>query len=91
MAVGASQPFPPLSSGSVAIDEPWLRFHIPLVERDGPISGIPLLDKTSCLRPRKPLREHRQTNEPPFLIQVRVRVPGDTGVADLVLLISITM
>jgi hypothetical protein len=36
VAVGPSQLLPPLSSGGVAIDEPWLRFHIPLIEPDGP-------------------------------------------------------
>ena len=36
VAVGPSHLLPPLSSGGVAIDEPWLRFHIPLIEPDGP-------------------------------------------------------
>jgi hypothetical protein len=32
--------------------QPWLRFHIPLIEPDGRISRIRLSDKTSRLHPR---------------------------------------
>ena len=41
---------PPLSSGGALVVQPWLRFHIPLIEPDRPISRIRLSDKTSRLR-----------------------------------------
>src|ERR1700693_1548471 len=42
--------FPPLSSGGALVVQPWLRFHIPLIEPDRRISRIRLSDKTSRLR-----------------------------------------
>ena len=36
VTVGSSQRLPPLSSGGASVDGPWLRFHIPLIEPDGP-------------------------------------------------------
>jgi hypothetical protein len=49
VAVGWSYLFPPLSSGGALVDQPWLRFHIPLIEPDVQISRIRLSDKTSRL------------------------------------------
>ena len=47
MAVGRTYLFPPLSSGGALVVQPWLRFHIPLIEPDKQISRIRLSDKTS--------------------------------------------
>ena len=49
VAVGRACLFPPLSSGGALVDQPWLRFHIPLIEPDVQISRIRLSDKTSRL------------------------------------------
>src|ERR1700693_5431240 len=50
VALGRTYPFPPLSSGGALVVQPWLRFHIPLIEPDMQISRIRLSDKTSRLR-----------------------------------------
>jgi hypothetical protein len=34
VALGSAYLFPPLSFGGVSLAEPWLRFHIPLIEPD---------------------------------------------------------
>jgi len=52
---------------------------------DGPIYGIPLSDKTSRIRPRKPLRELRHADESQSLIQVLIGVSRMPRIADLVL------
>src|SRR3954452_9252689 len=52
VAVGWAYLFPPLSSGGASLAQPWLRFHIPLIEPDVQISRIRLSDKASRLRPR---------------------------------------
>ena len=49
VAVGWAYLFPPLSSGGASLAQPWLRFHIPLIEPDMQISRIRLSDKTSRL------------------------------------------
>ena len=49
VAVGRTYLFPPLSSGGALVVQPWLRFHIPLIEPDVQISRIRLSDKTSRL------------------------------------------
>ena len=49
VAVGWAYLFPPLSSGGASLAQPWLRFHIPLIEPDVQISRIRLSDKTSRL------------------------------------------
>jgi len=85
VAVGSSQLFPPLSSGGVAIDDPWLRFHIPLIERDGPISGIPLSDKASGFRPREVPRTLAEPDEPQLIVQVLVWVSLPTRALHFVL------
>src|SRR3954471_12161658 len=51
VAVGWAYLFPPLSSGGASLAQPWLRFHIPLIEPDVQISRIRLSDKASRLRP----------------------------------------
>jgi hypothetical protein len=45
---------PPLSFGGARVDEPSLRFHIPLIEPDVQISRIRLSDDTHALRTRRP-------------------------------------
>src|SRR6266436_619112 len=50
VALGSTYPFPPLSFGGASVVQPWLRFHIPLIEPDRQISRIRLSDKTSRLR-----------------------------------------
>jgi hypothetical protein len=52
VAVGRTYLFPPLSSGGALVVQPWLRFHIPLIEPDRRISRIRLSDRTSRLHPR---------------------------------------
>ena len=58
MAVGWVDLLPPLSSGGALVDQPWVRFHIPLIEPDRRISRIRLSDKTSrlCFDVRRHLR-----------------------------------
>src|ERR1700688_4467339 len=50
VALGRTYLLPPLSSGGALVVQPWLRFHIPLIEPDWQISRIRLSDKTSRLR-----------------------------------------
>ena len=50
VALGRTYLLPPLSSGGALVVQPWLRFHVPLIEPDRPISRIRLSDKTSRLR-----------------------------------------
>ena len=45
--VGCTYLLPPLSIGGALVVQPWLRFHIPLIEPDKQISRIRLSDKTS--------------------------------------------
>src|SRR6266700_4045806 len=58
VALGRTYLFPPLSSGGALAVQPWLRFHIPLIEPDVQISRIRLSDKTSrlCFRVRRHLQ-----------------------------------
>ena len=56
MAVGSGDLLPPLSSGGARVPEPWLRFHIPLIEPDVRISRIRLSDRTSRLRMQRRLQ-----------------------------------
>ena len=50
------------------------RLHIPLIEPDMRNWRIRLSDRTSCFRPRKVLRKHRQTDEPKLLVEMLIRV-----------------
>ncbi len=52
VALGRTYLLPPLSSGGALVVQPWLRFHIPLIEPDMQISRIRLSDNTSRLHPR---------------------------------------
>jgi len=52
-----------------------LRFHSPLIEPDGPFSGIRLSDKNSCLRPRKALGKVAQASQAQHVVQVLVGEP----------------
>src|SRR5947199_10216043 len=45
VALGRTYLLPPLSSGGALVVQPWLRFHIPLIEPDMQISRIRLSDK----------------------------------------------
>ena len=56
VAVGRAYLLPPLSFGGASLAQPWLRFHVPLIEPDMQISSIRLSDKTSRLRVRRPLQ-----------------------------------
>ena len=56
VALGSTYPFPPLSFGGASVVQPWLRFHIPLIEPDRQISRIRLSDKTSRLRAQRHLQ-----------------------------------
>jgi hypothetical protein len=58
VAVGCTYLLPPLSIGGALVVQPWLRFHIPLIEPDKQISRIRLSDKTSrlCFRVQRHLQ-----------------------------------
>src|SRR6266700_7871221 len=53
VTVGRARLLPPLSSGGVSIARPWFRFHLPLIEPGGPLSGTGLSDKASGHRTRE--------------------------------------
>jgi len=50
------------------------RLYIPLIESDMRDQRIRLSDRTSCFRPRKVLRKHRQTYEPKLLVEMLIGV-----------------
>jgi hypothetical protein len=56
VALGRTYLFPPLSSGGALVVQPWLRFHIPLIEPDMRISRIRLSDKSSRFRVQRLLQ-----------------------------------
>ena len=56
VAVGRTYLLPPLSSGGALVVQPWLRFHIPLIEPDMQISRIRLSDKSSRFRVQRLLQ-----------------------------------
>jgi hypothetical protein len=56
VALGRPYLLPPLSSGGALVVQPWLRFHIPLIEPDMQISRIPLSDKNSRFRVQRLLQ-----------------------------------
>ena len=56
MALGRTYLLPPLSSGGALVVQPWLRFHIPLIEPDMQISRIRLSDKSSRFRVQRLLQ-----------------------------------
>ena len=85
MAVGRACLFPPLSSGGALVARPWLRFHIPLIERSVRISRTALSDKTSRLRPRHVVSKPGQTHEPEGLVKVREWIAAALASSGLVL------
>jgi len=56
VALGRTYLLPPLSFGGASMVPPWLRFHIPLIEPDMPISRIRLSDKSSRFRVQRLLQ-----------------------------------
>ena len=52
-----------------------LRFHSPLIEPDGRISGIRLSDKDSRFRPREALRPVAQADQAQHVVQVLIGEP----------------
>src|SRR5215210_2639989 len=87
VAVGWAYLFPPLSSGGASLAQPWLRFHIPLIEPDVQISRIRLSDKGSRLRPRlaAPARGRSEPYQAKMAVQVRERIGPAPSSPDLVL------
>src|SRR5437016_6537267 len=71
VALGRTYLLPPLSSGGALVVQPWLRFHIPLIEPDMQISRIRLSDKTSRLHPRHVVPKPAQAYEPEVPVKVR--------------------
>src|SRR4030081_3678483 len=65
--------------------QPWLRFHIPLIEPDVQISRIRLSDKTSRLRPRLAAPARGQAYEPEVPVEVREWISPALTSPDLVL------
>src|SRR5258708_20494161 len=51
VALGRTYLLPPLSSDGALVVQPWLRFHIPLIEPDMQISRIRLSGNTSSPSP----------------------------------------
>ena len=85
VALGRTYLLPPLSSGGALVVQPWLRFHIPLIEPDMQISRIRLSDKTSRLRPRHVAPKPGQTHEPEGLVEVRQWIAAALASSGLVL------
>ena len=50
--------------------DPWLRFHIPLIEPDGRISRIRLSDKASRFRSREAGCSVRKAYQSEFIVEV---------------------
>ena len=53
-----------------------LRFHIPLIEPDVPVSGIRLSEKVSRCRPREATRPRSKADEAHHLIEEWLREPA---------------
>jgi len=85
VAVGSGDLLPPLSCGGAQVPEPWLRFHIPLIEPDMQIARIRLSDKTSRLHPRLVPAQRSQTHETEVPVQVREWIGPAPTVMRLVL------
>src|SRR5215472_14596095 len=85
VSVGRTYRFPPLSSGGALVVQPWLRFHIPLIEPDLQICRIRLSDKTSRLRPRHIVPKRGQAHEPEVPVEVREWIGPALVSPDLVL------
>src|SRR3954452_17512008 len=85
VAVGRTYLYPPLSSGGASLVQPWLRFHIPLIEPDRRIYRIRLSDKTSRLHPRRAATKLGQAYEPEVLVKVREWIGSALASPDFVL------
>ncbi len=73
--VGAAYQLPALSFAGASLASPCFRFHIPLIEPDGPISGIRLSEKVSRCRPREIARPLGKTDEAQHFMQGCLRKP----------------
>ena len=73
--LGAAYLFPALSSAGASIASPCFRFHIPLIEPDGPISGIRLSEKGSRCRPRETARPLGKADKAQHFVQGCLRKP----------------
>src|SRR6202030_3997630 len=71
VALGRTYLLPPLSFGGALVVQPWLRFHIPLIEPDMQISPIRLSDKTSRLHPRHVVPKPAQAYELEVPVKMR--------------------
>ena len=67
--LGAAYLFPALSSAGASIASPCVRFHIPLIEPDVPVSGIRLSEKGSRCRPREIARPLGKADEAQHVVQ----------------------
>src|SRR5215470_11423215 len=76
---------PPLSSGGALVVQPWLRFHIPLIELDMQISRIQLSDETSRLHPWHVMPKPSQAHESKVPVEVREWIGPALASPDLVL------
>src|ERR1700737_1346461 len=85
VALGRTYLLPPLSSGGALVVQPWLRFHIPLIEPDMQISRIRLSDKTSRLHPRHVVPKPAQAYEPEVPVKVREWISPALASPDFVL------
>src|SRR6266496_5448790 len=85
VALGRTYLLPPLSSGGALVVQPWLRFHIPLIEPDMQISRIRLSDQTSRLHPRHVVPKPAQAYEPEVPVKVREWISSALASPDLVL------
>jgi transposase InsO family protein len=73
--LGAAYLLPALSSAGASIASPCFRFHIPLIEPDGPISGIRLSEKGSRGRPREIARPLGKADKAQHIVQGVLRKP----------------
>jgi hypothetical protein len=73
--LGAAYRLPTLSFVGASLATPCFRFHIPLIEPDGPVSGIRLSEKESRGGPRETARPLTQANEAQLVVQVGCRKP----------------
>src|SRR6267143_3911957 len=73
--VGAAYQLPALSFAGASLASPCFRFHIPLIEPDGPISGIRLSEKGSRCRPREIARPLGKADEAQQFVQGGLRKP----------------
>ena len=71
--VGAAYLLPALSLAGASLASPCFRFHIPLIEPDGPVSGIRLSEKGSRCRPREIARPLGKADEAQPIVHGGVR------------------